>query len=261
MLKNFIITFAFVIILIGCTTSSLGRKQLLLMPAEQLDVMGAEAFENIKKETPTEINGNVNNYVTCVANAIIEVSNSPQQWEVIVFRDDSANAFALPGGKVGVHTGLLKVAENQHQLAAVIGHEIAHVLENHSNERVSQEMALEQGMAVVQSLGSPESAMGQTVMGLLGAGAQYGVILPYSRKHESEADEVGLYFMAQAGFDPKESINLWRNMSQGSEGQPPEFMSTHPSHETRMTRLNQAMNRAMSLYQQAQANGKNPRCG
>ncbi|MDM8560330.1 M48 family metallopeptidase [Candidatus Parabeggiatoa sp. HSG14] len=262
MLKKFIVTFAFAIILIGCATSSLGRKQLLLMPAEQLDTMGAEAFNNIKKETPVETEESVKNYVTCVANAITQVSNSTiEQWEVVVFQDDSANAFALPGGKVGVHTGLLKVAENQHQLAAVVGHEVAHVLENHSNERVSQELAVEQSMAAVQSLSSPGSALGQTVMGLLGAGAQYGVILPYSRKHESEADEVGLYFMARAGFDPKESVNLWRNMSQGNGEQPPEFMSTHPSHETRMARLNQAMKRAMSLYKEAQANGKNPRCG
>ncbi len=261
MLKKLVIIGATILTLTSCVTSPLGRQQLQLMPADQMDAMGVAAFKQLKQGTPTETNADVNSYVTCVANAVLEVSNTQaQQWEVLVFRDDTANAFALPGGKIGVHTGLLDIAENEHQLAAVIGHEIAHVLANHSNERVSQEFAVQQGMALAQALGNVQSPMAQTLMGLLGVGAQIGVILPYSRTHESEADEMGLYLMAQAGFDPKESVRLWQNMSQGGGEQPSEFFSTHPSHETRINDLNQAMPKAMQLYQQAQANGKNPRC-
>ena len=196
----------------------------------------------------------------CVAQAIVEVSSPNKDWEVVVFKDDTANAFALPGGKIGVHTGLLNVAKNQEQLAAVIGHEVAHVLADHSNERASQSFVLEQGMNFIQEIMNPQSQIGQALMGVLGLGAQFGVILPYGRIQESEADEMGLYFMAQAGFDPKESIKLWQNMSQQGGEKPPEFLSTHPSDETRMARLNQSMNRALQYYQQAQAKGKKPRC-
>ena len=262
MFKKLVIIGATVLMLASCVTSPLGRQQLQLMPADQMDAMGIAAFKQLKQGTPTETKAEVNDYVTCVAKAVLEVSNTQaQQWEVLVFRDDTANAFALPGGKIGVHTGLLDIAENEHQLAAVIGHEIAHVLANHSNERVSQEFAVQQGLALAQALGNVQSPMGQTLMGLLGVGAQIGVMLPYSHLHESEADEMGLYLMAQAGFDPKESVRLWQNMSsQGGGEQPSEFFSTHPSHETRIEDLNNAMGKAMQLYQQAQAGGKNPRC-
>ncbi|RKZ40266.1 MAG: M48 family peptidase [Gammaproteobacteria bacterium] len=262
MLKKLILISITLLILISCATSPLGRSQLNLISPTELNKMGSQAFQSLKEEKPIETSRSVNRYVSCIANAIIQISNSQvKQWEVLVFRDESANAFALPGGKVGVHTGLLKIAENQHQLAAVIGHEIAHVLANHSNERVSQEFALQQGLAIVQILGDIKTPMGQQLMGLLGIGAQVGILLPYSRVHESEADEMGLYLMAKAGFNPKESVNLWQNMSRGSNGeQPPEFFSTHPSHDTRIARLNQIMDRAMSLYQQASVKRKKPNC-
>jgi predicted Zn-dependent protease len=260
MLKKFLVTSLMMFLLMSCATTPLGRKQFTLMPAEQLDTMGIQAFQELKQKTPVETSSGVNRTVRCVAEAIIEVSSPNKEWEIVVFQDDTANAFALPGGKIGVHTGLLQVAKNQHQLAAVIGHEIAHVLADHSNERVSQQMAVEQGMNLAQVVLNPQSQMGQMLMGLLGVGAQFGVLLPYSRIQESEADEMGLYFMAKAGFQPKESISLWKNMSQGGGAKPPEFLSTHPSDETRMARLNQSMNRALQNYQQAQTSGKKPRC-
>ena len=260
MLKKLAIISITTFIVIGCATSPLGRKQLAVMPAAQLDTMGTEAFQQLKQQTPVETNSSINRTVKCVAQAIVEVSSPNKDWEVVVFRDNTANAFALPGGKIGVHTGLLEVAKNQNQLATVIGHEVAHVLADHSNERVSQEFAIEQGMTLVQAIMNPQSQMGQMLMGVLGLGAQFGVVLPYSRIQESEADEMGLYFMAKAGFEPKESIKLWQNMSQSGGQKPPEFLSTHPSDETRMARLNQSMNRALQHYQQAQASGKKPRC-
>ena len=263
MLKKIITISVMALIVIGCATSSLGRQQLMLLSDTEMDGMGAEAFEQLKQKTPIENDSRTNGYVKCIAEAILEVSESriPQnEWEIVVFRDDSANAFALPGGKIGVHTGLLKVAKNADQLATVIGHEVAHVRENHSNERVSQTTFLEQGLTLVQALANPQSALGQQLMQLLGLGAQFGVILPYSRKHESEADEVGLFLMAKAGFDPRESVNLWQNMSQGGGEASPEFFSTHPAHGTRINQLNAAMNRAMEMYQKAKASGKEPNC-
>ena len=243
----------------GCTTSPLGRSQLTLMPDSQMDQMGFQAFDKMKKEKPIERSSRINRYVHCVANAITREVGG--EWEVVVFKDDTPNAFALPSGKIGVHTGLLKVAKNQDQLAAVIGHEIGHVQAQHSNERVSQNMAVNSGLSIIQAIAVPESVLGQTAMGLLGVGAQYGIILPFSRTHEAEADQIGLDLMAKAGFDPRQSVNLWRNMDRaGKGGQPPEFMSTHPSHESRIKGLNDRMTIAIPLYRQAQAFGKKPKC-
>jgi predicted Zn-dependent protease len=261
-LKKLSFTVILLLILGSCATSPTGRSQLMLMPADQMSAMGIKAFTNLKQKTPIEKDKKINRYVRCVATAITQVVNSKiKKWEVVVFKDKTANAFALPGGKIGVHTGLLKVAKNQDQLAAVIGHEVGHVIAKHGNERVSQQFAVQQGMSLVQALANTQSAKGQMLMQLLGLGAQYGVILPFSRAHESEADQMGLTFMAKAGFNPEESVRLWKNMSSGgSSQQPPEFLSTHPSHETRIARLNKAMPEAKRLYQQAQANGKKPNC-
>ena len=242
----------------GCATSPTGRSQLVLMPGSQMDQMGLQAFANIKGETPVESSKTTNSYVQCVGNAIIrEVGGS---WEIVVFRDDAANAFALPGRKIGVNTGLLKVAENQHQLATVIGHEVAHVLSQHANERVSQQFAVDQGLGLINAIASPRSATGQTLMGLLGVGAQYGILLPYSRVQESEADILGLDLMAKAGFDPRESVKLWVNMGKAGGGQPPEFLSTHPSDRTRISGLNTHMAVALDLQNKARQAGKRPDC-
>jgi predicted Zn-dependent protease len=245
-------------LLSGCATSPTGRSQLVLMPASQMDQMGLQAFENIKKETPVVTSGKTNQYVNCVAQAITrEVGGS---WEVVVFQDEAANAFALPGRKIGVNSGLLKVAKNQDQLATVIGHEVAHILAQHSNERVSQQFAVEQGLGLINALASPQSGTGRTLMGLLGVGAEYGILMPYSRVQESEADRLGLELMARAGFDPAESINLWKNMSAAGGGQPPEFLSTHPSHSTRIGDLKASLPAAQQLQRTAQRQGKRPAC-
>jgi len=242
----------------GCATSPTGRSQLVLMPDSQMDQMGLQAFTNIKDETPVERNRTTNSYVQCVGKAITrEVGGN---WEIVVFSDDAANAFALPGRKIGVNTGLLKVAENQHQLATVLGHEVAHVLSQHANERVSQQFAVDQGLGLINAVASPQSATGQTLMGLLGVGAEYGILLPYSRVQESEADILGLDLMAKAGFDPRESVKLWVNMGKVGGGQPPEFLSTHPSDRTRISGLNAHMPVAQNLQNKARQAGKRPAC-
>jgi predicted Zn-dependent protease len=246
------------VLLVACSTSPTGRSQLVLMPDSQMDQMGLQAFTNIKGKTPAETDPQTNRYVQCVANAITREVGG--RWEVVVFRDDSANAFALPGGKIGVNTGLLKVAANQHQLATVIGHEVAHIQARHSNERVSQKFAVEQGLGLINAVANPQTGTGKTLMGLLGVGAQYGVLLPYTRLQESEADIIGLDLMARAGFDPRESTRLWINMSRANKGQPPEFLSTHPSHSSRISELEKRIPAALQLQATARQQGRQPSC-
>ena len=238
----------------SCATSQEGRKQFKLIPENQMNAMGVQSFEQMKQEIPLTRDKNIQQYVRCIANKIItqvKDNPNPEQWEVQVFDDDQANAFALPGYKIGVYTGLLKHAKNQDQLAAVIGHEVAHVIAGHGNERVSTQMATQAGLDVASvMLGSGNSTENALIMAGLGLGIQYGITLPYSRSHESEADLIGLDLMARAGFDPAESLNLWKNMSQAGSA-PPEFMSTHPSNDTRIKQLSERIPKANIAYQQA----------
>jgi predicted Zn-dependent protease len=223
--------------------------------------MGVAAFTDKKQKSKLVTSATTNQYVSCVANAITAVLTGEQQreWEVAVFEDDSANAFALPGAKIGVHTGLLKIAVNQDQLAAVIGHEVGHVLARHGNERMSIEFASQTGQQLAGTVlqGSEQGAL---VIAALGLGTQYGVVLPFSRTHEAEADLIGLDLMAKAGFDPRGSVTLWRNMAKASEGEPPEFLSTHPAHKTRINGLDANMEGAYATYMAAKQQGRNPKC-
>jgi predicted Zn-dependent protease len=247
----------------GCQTSALGRRQFKMMSETEMSQMGATAFSEISKQTPASRDALENAMVTCVANVITRSlvgSNSNTRWEVRVFADKTPNAFALPGGKIGVNTGLLKVARTQDQLAAVIGHEVVHVTEGHANERVSAELAKNSAMQVASVLADASNPMHGQLIGLLGAGVQVGVMLPFGRKQEREADLIGLDLMATAGFDPRESIVLWRNMSKAGGGQPPEFLSTHPSHGTRIRDLERRLPQVMPLYEEAKARGRRPRC-
>jgi predicted Zn-dependent protease len=255
----------FVLVLaLACSTSPLGRKQLTLLPDDQMNSMGLSAFEETKASEPVETDPAINAYVRCVAEAILAVTadeTGVSDWEVVVFRNDTPNAFALPGGRIGVNTGLLTVAVTPDQLAAVLGHEVSHVTARHGNERVSQGMVAQLGLGVIDiALGDSESPEHQQLMGLLGLGTQVGILLPFSRSHESEADLLGLDAMARAGFDPRASIELWENMSAAGGGAPPEFLSTHPSHGTRIADLQARMSEALPLYEEARAAGRRPQC-
>jgi predicted Zn-dependent protease len=239
----------------------------MLVGDAEMDKMGVEAFEQLKQEQKVSTDPRVNAYVTCVANAITGVltpEESQGVWEVRVFEDDSANAFALPGRKIGVHTGLLKVAKNQDQLATVIGHEVGHVIAKHGAERVSDQYATQiaaSGIGVVLgALGDPSSATHGLAMAALGVGAQ-GVVLKFSRTHESEADALGLDYMARAGFDPRESVPLWQNMDAASQGaRPPEFLSTHPNPATRIKDLEARIPQNLPIAERSRAQGRIPRC-
>lgn len=248
----------------SCATSPLGRSQLRLFPEEQLAQMGSAAFENVDKETPRVDDPKLTAYVTCVADSVLAAvpGVSGQDWEVAVFDSEQQNAFALPGGKIGVYSGMTQLAKSPDQLASVIGHEVAHVVAEHSNERVSTSFATDTGLQLVSVLaaggGSGES---QTLMGLLGLGAQVGVLLPFSRTQEEEADLLGLDYMAAAGFDPKASVELWRNMEAAAKSDaPPEILSTHPATGTRIEALQARMPSALDTYRKAREQGRRPDC-
>ncbi len=253
---------AFVLLLLAaCTTSPTGRKQILLFPETQMAQMGAVAYQETKKSTPISKNSTSNSYVSCITNAITAKVEPDTEWEVTVFDSEQVNAFALPGGKIGVYSGLLDVAENQHQLAAVIGHEIAHVTARHGNARVSAATLTQAGLSAVQILAGSSSREKQQLLGLLGLGAQVGILLPYSRGQESESDILGLVYMASAGFDPRQSVQLWKNMAMASDAKaPPELLSTHPSSSTRIDELNRAMPDALIIYNKARSQGEKPNC-
>ncbi|WP_019613105.1 M48 family metallopeptidase [Psychromonas ossibalaenae] len=228
-------------LLSACANSPTGRQQVLLFSGSEMSQLGAQSFEELKKQEKISSDKKTNAYVQCVANAVTS-RLGPQEnfssWEVVVFDSEQVNAFALPGGKIGVYTGLLKVAQNQDQLAAVIGHEIAHVTARHSNERLSRSQIANAGLEFSSLLTEGSEYQGLTMAGL-GLGVQYGVMMPYGRAQESESDIIGLRLMAESGFDPKQSVELWKNMAKASGGnQPPELLSTHPSHSTRIADLN-----------------------
>ena len=247
-------------LLAGCASSPTGRQQLRFFPPAEVQAMGIAAFDKLKKETPQTTDPRRNRYVRCIANAITAEIQGSGNWEVVVFQDEAANAFALPGGKIGVYTGMLKVAENQDQLAAVVGHEVAHVISQHPNERISTGYAAQTGLQKIGELFGGGQAANPQLMGLLGIGAQVGLVLPFSRKQETEADIVGLNLMARAGFDPRQSVSLWQNMAQQGGPKPPEILSTHPANQTRITGLSDSMPQVLPLYEQAQAQGKQPKC-
>lgn len=249
---------------VACVTTPYGQQQLELFPAAQLENQASALYQEMREKRSVVSGGAQLDTVLCVALAVTAAlpPGSPTHWDVTLFEDETPNAFALPGGRIGVHTGLLQVARNSDQLAAVIGHEVAHVLERHSNARASNAMAA--GLVVVVGTevlaGSGSGANQQVVAQALGLGAQVGALMPFSRSHESIADWFGLEIMADAGFDPRQSVELWKNMEAESEGQPLEWLSTHPSHGTRIADLEARIPAAFARYQRAQALGRRPDC-
>ena len=250
----------------ACSTTMTGRRQLTLISEDQMDAMGIAAFASLKQQGKLSQDEQLNQYVVCITKEILavvpyEYGPPDGRWEVLVFEDNTPNAFALPGGKIGVHSGMLEVATTPGQLAAVLGHEVAHVLLDHGNERMSQSILAD---AAVSTAGAAAGAAApeyrDMIAGGLGVGAQFGVLLPFSRKHENEADQVGQVFMAQAGFYPAEAIVLWQHMAQQEGESPKQWQSTHPSDQTRIQRLQENLPKAMRAYEAARSAGKDPQC-
>lgn len=250
------------LLLTSCAKSPLGRNQLKLYSSDQLANMGQQTFDGMKSEQKVSKTPVTNQFVSCVADAITK--HVPQsvfsgKWELVVFDEPQVNAFALPGGKIGVYTGLLDVAENQDQLAAVIGHEIGHVIAEHGNERMSSSTLIGIGMeATNQLLQANQIANNNMIMAAIGMGVQVGVQLPFSRTHETEADLIGLQLMAKSGFNPQQSVNLWENMDKASgDNRQAEILSTHPAPQSRIEKLSENMAPALAMYRQT---SERPQC-
>lgn len=251
-LKKWTLTAISALILAGCAGNPTGRPQVTLFSAQEMNKLGAQSFSEMKQKEKVNIDVATNRYVQCVANTLISAmdsNNDPKQWEVVVFESDQVNAFALPGGKIGVYTGLLQVATDDGELAAVMGHEVAHVLAEHANERMSTNQLIQAGMQLGDLfLKRSNNQFQSEIMAGLGLGAQFGIAMPFGRSHESEADKIGVNLMAKAGFNPKSSVTLWQKMAQLGGQRTPEFFSTHPSPENRINQLREAMPEAMKYF-------------
>ncbi|MEW5834282.1 MAG: M48 family metallopeptidase [Pseudomonadota bacterium] len=259
----FAATLAIAATLTGCATSPTGRKQLMMVSDAQMSQMGITAFNDMRKQGKFVDAPRERAYATCVANALVAVLPPPwnaNQWEVQIVGDDSANAFALPGGRIGVNRGMFKIATDQDQLAVVLGHELAHVVARHGAERVSDNYAAQAAvLAGTVYAGSRGTDTGYAAAAL-GLGAEVGILLPFSRTQESEADVLGQRYMAEAGFDPRAAVTLWQKMGAQGGSKPPAFLSTHPSSSKRQQTLQAEAQQLMPVYQKARANHHDPEC-
>lgn len=221
---------------LSCATAPVtGRRQLILMSDSEMTQLGMTSANELLRKEPIERGTPAARAVEAIGQRIATAAGTQGiTWRFHTIRKDIPNAFALPGGEVFVYTGILKYARNDAQLAAVLGHEIAHVLARHGAERMSIAVASQAGAALAgAAVGDPQFAQA------MGIAANYGVVLPYSRTQESEADRIGLILMAKAGYPPEAAIDLWRNMMQVPGQKPPPFLATHPSNEQRIADIKQ----------------------
>jgi predicted Zn-dependent protease len=239
----------------GCKSAPLtGRKQMLLMPESQEVSMGLSAFNDVTEKEPASQNAQYVDLVQRVGQRIAAVADKPDyKWEFKVIQSDQQNAFCLPGGKVAVYEGIIPVCATEAGLAVVMSHEIAHALARHGGERMSQNMAVDGvKQAVSYVMQNQDQTRKDIVMQAYGVSSQYGVLLPYSRKHESEADHIGLMLLAKAGYDPREAPRFWTRFGEAKQGQQQmEFMSTHPSDARRSADLAALVPEALKLYEAA----------
>lgn len=257
-----------VLILAQCAKVPItGRSQLSLVPNSQVLPMSFEQYAEVKKTSEVISSGEQAEMVRRAGTRIqrgvekyfSELGQSSYlndyDWEFILIKDDNTvNAWCMPGGKVAFYTAILPICKDETGLAVVMGHEIAHAIANHGRERISQTLVTQTGLSLASIAlgGGGASLTGDMILQGAGAATSLG-ILKFSRKHESEADELGLYFMAMAGYDPQQAPTFWERMSAQSGGSaPPEFMSTHPSHDTRISDLKQNMPKALEYYRNAQ---------
>jgi predicted Zn-dependent protease len=238
----------------GCATNELGRKQLMLVSPGEVTQLGISSFDQMKKEVPISKDPAANAMVRRVGERIKSVATLPNaQWEFVVFDSKEVNAFCLPGGKIGVYTGILPIVKDDAGLATVLGHEVAHATLQHGAERMSEGLATQvigQGLGAAVNAKDPRwtAAFAQ----LYGIGSQVGVALPHSRKQESEADRRGLTYMAKAGYDPEAAVAFWERFAAFSKeaggNSPPSFLRTHPDDGTRIKQLKEWMPEAKAQY-------------
>jgi metalloendopeptidase OMA1, mitochondrial len=241
------------LLLVACETVPLtGRSQIMLLPEGSELAMGLESYRDVLQKAKVSTDPALNAQVARVGQRIAQATGrTDYQWEFKVIEDKQVNAFCLPGGKVAVYTGILPVARDDAGLATVLGHEVAHAIARHGGERVSQNLLVQSGLAATQAaLANRDPVTVQAVASLLGAGASVGVLLPWGRAQESEADHLGLIYMAKAGYDPRAAVGLWQRMDASSKGasRPPEFLSTHPLPETRIRQIEGWLPEALKHY-------------
>ena len=230
-----------------------GRKSHVAMSTKEEALLGLQSYQQVLSQSQSIDSGPELEMVKRVASRLAGATGQAGadfDWRVSLIQSPQVNAFCLPGGKIVVYTGILPVAQNDAALATVLGHEMAHATSRHGSQRVLQQNLAQTALTgVAISLSDMDYGKQRAVMGALGAGAQFGVLMPFSRKDESEADAIGLHYMARAGYDPQESIRFWQRMENvGGGQQPPEFLSSHPSHGTRIQQLQAEMPKALEEY-------------
>ncbi|HBG45746.1 MAG TPA: peptidase M48 family protein [Deltaproteobacteria bacterium] len=233
------------------------REQFMMVSEEQEEAVGETLFRQVKKESALSDDQRYNSLVREVGSRIAAAADKPEfKWEFVVIDSPEVNAFALPGGKVAFYTGIMPVTQDSSGIAAVMGHEVAHVIARHGAERMSQQQALSIGQsALLAALSGRSPVVREGVMQAYGIGAKVGLLLPYSRKHELEADRIGLILMAKAGYNPQAAIDFWERMLARDKGtKPPQFLSTHPSDRHRIEALKGFLPEAMTYY--AKASGR-----
>ena len=251
------------IFLLGCSVVPFtGRKQLVIIPSEQIIGLSAQSYAEVLKESKMSTNASyisavrrVGDRLTSAVERYMKQNNLEDQingfqWQYNVIASDQINAWCMPGGQIAFYEGIMPLCKDDNGIAVVMGHEIAHAIAQHGNERLSQQVGVQLGgMALSEALKTQKETTQQIALLAFGAGTQLGLVLPYSRTHESEADELGLYFMAMAGFDPGAAPGFWQRMSAEGKARTPEFLSTHPDPQKRIRNLNRLMPKAMKYYQ------------
>ncbi len=269
MKRQILIGILLTLTIVACKeTAFTGRKSLNLIPNAQLNQMSFAEYKTflaanqpMSSGKEVELVRRVGNDIKIAAETYFKSKNEMDKlkgfaWEFNVINDKTVNAFCMPGGKMVVYTGILAVTQNEDALAVVLGHEVAHALLNHGNERMSQGLIAQVGLASLEvALAQKPKATRDLFLTAAGAGAQVGVLLPFSRKHESEADEVGLYLMAMAGYNPAEAAPFWERMNKSGGARPPEFMSTHPDPAKRSQKLKELQPKAIGYARKYPAKG------
>jgi predicted Zn-dependent protease len=254
-----------IMVIRGCDQGPFGRHRVVALSPAQEDQLGLQAFQQVVSKSEVVRDGPAVDAVRHIAERLAAATSRPEvdqslgikarkfDWDFRLVRSSQVNAFCLPGGKIVVYTGILPVAENEAGLATVLGHEIGHALARHSAERMAQEQLVQLGQqAVAASFSDIDPQQRARLMAVLGAGSQVGVLLPFSRSHESEADHIGLILMAAAGYDPREAPRFWERMNQKGGSGRPEFLSTHPGHEHRARDVQGWLSEAMPFYERSQ---------
>jgi metalloendopeptidase OMA1, mitochondrial len=245
---------------VSCATvPHTGRRQLNFVSDTKLNSLALRAYQQILSQEKESTDARMSQIVERVAKRVTEAADSLDhpgfKWDVKLIDKDVPNAFCLPGGKIVVYSGIIPIMKNEAGLATVIAHEVAHAVARHGGERISQEMTLNGvvglGEEVLKRQDGKLDSTSKIILGALGMGAAVGIMLPYSRTHEFEADHLGQLYMAKSGYDPTESVRLWERMAKINKSPAPVWLSTHPADEERIKRLNELSSDSMKLYQQA----------